>query len=254
MIVLETIAVAFSMFSGIPMPQFEWNAKNMRYTMLAFPFVGAVIGGLEGLLFWGAYKLEWNDLLLWVCGILIPVFVTGGIHLDGFCDTCDALGSHASKEKKLEILKDSHSGAFALIGLGCFFLLAVGIFSKWQYQGEVLLCAVTAPILSRALSGLAVVLFPCAKNSGLLHTFQDHAARKKTGCFLGLLIVLLWAFCILVHPFTGFFMIVTSCLLFGGYNLFSKKLFGGITGDLAGYFLCICELVFLAVFVLSSRV
>ena len=44
MIVLQTIAVAFAMFSAIPVPQFEWNEKNMRYAMCAFPLIGVVIG------------------------------------------------------------------------------------------------------------------------------------------------------------------------------------------------------------------
>ena len=46
MTMLETIAVAFSMFSAIPMPQFLWNEKNMRYALCAFPLIGAVIGGI----------------------------------------------------------------------------------------------------------------------------------------------------------------------------------------------------------------
>ena len=44
MIVLETIAVAFSMFSAIPMPQFQWNERNMRFSLCAFPLIGVVIG------------------------------------------------------------------------------------------------------------------------------------------------------------------------------------------------------------------
>ena len=46
MTVLQTIAVAFAMFSAIPMPQFEWSQKNMRYALCAFPLIGAVCGGL----------------------------------------------------------------------------------------------------------------------------------------------------------------------------------------------------------------
>ena len=45
MIGLQTIAVAFAMFSALPVPQFAWNQKNMRYAMCAFPLIGAVIGG-----------------------------------------------------------------------------------------------------------------------------------------------------------------------------------------------------------------
>ena len=45
MIVFQTIAVAFAMFSAIPVPQFAWNEKNMRYAMCAFPLIGGGIGG-----------------------------------------------------------------------------------------------------------------------------------------------------------------------------------------------------------------
>ena len=117
MIVLQTIAVAFAMFSAVPVPQFGWNEKNMRYALCAFPLVGLLCG------------------VLWcVCGVLplpaparaagfclVPVWVTGGIHLDGYADTCDALASYGDREKKLEILKDPHCGAFAVIRLCSYF-------------------------------------------------------------------------------------------------------------------------------------
>ena len=46
MTALQTIAVAFAMFSALPMPQFDWNEKNMRYALCAFPLVGVVCGAL----------------------------------------------------------------------------------------------------------------------------------------------------------------------------------------------------------------
>ena len=46
MTALQTIAVAFAMFSALPMPQFAWNEKNMRYALCAFPLIGVVIGAL----------------------------------------------------------------------------------------------------------------------------------------------------------------------------------------------------------------
>ena len=63
MIVLETIAVAFAMFSAIPVPQPEWNQRNMRYALCAFPLVGVVIG-----LSWWAWAA--------ICGVLeFPVLL-----------------------------------------------------------------------------------------------------------------------------------------------------------------------------------
>ena len=100
MVLFETIAVAFGMFSAVPLPQPRWNEKNMRYAMCAFPLIGVVIG-----LVWAAWA--------WVCGsfglpvllraaglCLVPVLLTGGIHLDGYADTCDALASCADPAKK----------------------------------------------------------------------------------------------------------------------------------------------------------
>ena len=78
MIGLQTIAVAFAMFSALPVPQFAWNQKNMRYAMCAFPLIGVVIGGLWCLC--GALPLPMPAKAAGFC--LIPVWVTGGIHLD----------------------------------------------------------------------------------------------------------------------------------------------------------------------------
>ena len=117
MIVLQTVAVAFAMFSAVPVPQFNWTEKNMRYAMCAFPLIGVVIGLLWFLC--GVLPLPGAARAAGFC--LIPVWVTGGIHLDGYADTCDALSSYGDREKKLEILKDPHCGAFAVIRLCSYF-------------------------------------------------------------------------------------------------------------------------------------
>ena len=107
MVVLETIGVAFAMFSALPVPRIDWNERNMRYAMAAFPLIGAVIGAL-----WCVCgTLPLPDMLRAAGFCLIPVAVTGGIHLDGYADTSDALSSYGDREKKLDILKDPHCGA-----------------------------------------------------------------------------------------------------------------------------------------------
>ena len=101
----ETAAVALTMFSAIPVKQPVWNEKNMRYALCAFPLVGLVCAVL-----WWAWLavcrlLGLPDLLRAGGLCLLPVLVTGGIHLDGYADTCDALASYGDREKKLEILE-----------------------------------------------------------------------------------------------------------------------------------------------------
>ena len=130
MIGLQTIAVAFAMFSALPVPQFAWNQKNMRYAMCAFPLIGVVIGGLWCLC--GALPLPMPAKAAGFC--LIPVWVTGGIHLDGYADTCDALSSYGDREKKLEILKDPHCGAFAVIRLCSYFAAYLAFAPAWTLR------------------------------------------------------------------------------------------------------------------------
>ena len=96
--------------------------------------------------------------------VLIPVWVTGGIHLDGYLDTQDALHSYQSRERKLEILKDPHTGAFAVIAGICYFVLDLGIYSGLTAESVRVIAA--GFVLSRALSGLSVVCFPQARKKG----------------------------------------------------------------------------------------
>ena len=187
MIVLQTIAVAFAMFSAIPVPQFDWNEKNMRYAMCAFPLIGVVIGAAWCVC--GALPLP--GLAKAAGFALIPVWITGGIHLDGYADTCDALSSYGDREKKLEILKDPHCGAFAVIRLCSYFLAYFALCTCVSFTPRVGVLWVLALVLERALSGLAVASFPMAKNTGLAHTFATAADKTVVRRVLAVLAAVL---------------------------------------------------------------
>jgi len=188
MIVLQTIAVAFAMFSAIPVPQFDWNEKNMRYAMCAFPLIGVVIGAAWCVC--GALPLP--GLAKAAGFALIPVWITGGIHLDGYADTCDALSSYGDREKKLEILKDPHCGAFAVIRLCSYFLAYFALCTCVSFTPRVGVLWVLALVLERALSGLAVASFPMAKNTGLAHTFATAADKTVVRRVLAVLAAVLY--------------------------------------------------------------
>lgn len=234
----ETIAVAFSMYSAIPMPQFEWNEKNMRYALCAFPIIGLIIG----LLCWGWWKLSvFFNIPVVLRGALlclIPVFVTGGIHLDGYSDTCDALASHQAPEKKQEILKDPHVGSFAVIHLCGYFIL---MFALWTaLPGFLTLEIIMSFCLSRCLSGLAVATFPLSKKSGLAYTFAEAADKKKVRIVLAALSAVFIA-ALILSGFAGAAMAAAALIVFCYYYSMAKKEFGGLSGDLAGWFLQQCE-------------
>lgn len=245
MIALQTIAVAFAMFSAVPVPQFEWNQRNMRYALCAFPLVGLVCGDLWCL--WGSMPMP--DLLRAGGFCLIPVWVTGGIHLDGYADTCDALSSYGDREKKLEILKDPHCGAFAVIRLCSYFVAYLALCSAVTFTGRAGLVWTMALMFERALSGLAVAAFPLAKNTGLAHTFATSADRRTVRKALGVLSAVLG---LAMVAMGGAALTAAGMFIFWHYRVTAQKQFGGITGDLAGWFLQRAELWMLAALVFSQ--
>ena len=123
---MQSLIIALAMYSKIPVPQIEWNKKNMKYALCFFPVVGVIIGIAQYLFFMACDNLGMGVLFKSLIASVMPVVITGGIHIDGYLDTVDGICSYADKEKRLEILKDPNSGAFAII-YGIVYLLC-GLF------------------------------------------------------------------------------------------------------------------------------
>ena len=243
MTTLRALVIAFSMYSQIPMPQFTWQDKEMKYAFCFFPWVGAAIGGITMFWWWFCGKFSVGNVAFAMIGTAIPLAVTGGFHVDGFMDTMDALGSWGDKEKKLEILKDSHNGAFAVIGICCYFTGSLGVWS--EIRTEMLPVVAAGYVISRALSGLAVMTFPAARGSGLVKTFQDGAQKKAVRFTMIVYLILVAGYLYICSPVGMVVLLIIAGVVFGYYYRMSRKQFGGVTGDLAGYFLQICELALL---------
>lgn len=246
-----SMMIAFSMYSQIPVPQVQWTKERMKYAMCFFPLIGAVIGLLE----YGAILLLRTlgfPFLEQILPVVIPVVVTGGIHMDGLLDVIDAKSSHGETEKKLEILKDPHTGAFAIIGCGIYFLLYLAFFMEMRPVMIPAFCITF--VITRALSGLSVVTFPMAKKSGLAATFSDGAHKRVVGTVMALyLIISLPAVWLLTGATAALGVFVISFVVFLYYYHMAKREFGGITGDLAGYFLQILELALVMVLAILSH-
>ena len=169
--------------------------------------------------------------------------------MDGFADTVDALSSCQTRERKLEILKDPHLGAFAVIYTFAYMLLYAGASCEFaaRAEGSARLLPVLFMTMERAFSGLSVLSFPSAKKDGLAASFAQAAEKKTdrmgmmlwplaTGAVSWLLGGLSWLLAAAV-----FFVLLL--ILFVWFYRWSKKQFGGITGDLAGFYLQAGELV-----------
>ena len=249
----RSLCIAVAMYSKLPAPRVEWDKKSLSWAMCFFPVVGVVIALLLGIWLGLCEMLDFGPFLRAAVSLLLPIAASGAIHLDGFCDTSDALGSHQSREKKLEILKDSHTGAFAII---CCCLYLIFFFSVWcevEPEGRTLWVLSLGPVLSRSLSGLAAVSWPNARGSGLLATFTQPMEAQKARVVLLVWVAVCAVAMIALDPVTGTAAVAGAGLSFLYYFVMSRRQFGGITGDLAGFFLQVCECAMVLAVVLAQR-
>ena len=251
----RAVVMAFSTFSRIPMPQICWEKANMRYLMCAFVLVGAVVGTSQVAWLALAGALELSNLLQGVGYALVAVAITGGIHLDGLADVADALSSHAEPARKVEIMKDPHAGAFALIALVCYLMAQVALAGEASISGMRDLVALgLIPLASRCTAGLATLVLPSASKHGMQQSFRD-AGRADTRplILLGVEGALVALSMVAARPVFGLVSVVAcvACAMFAARR--AHKEFGGFNGDQAGCLLQTCELVLLALFVVVQK-
>jgi len=246
MTLIKNIIVAFSIYSKIPMPIFEWKEKDMKHNIVFLPLVGALIGALSYGVYW-LLKYVNAPILLTVCILaLIPIIVTGGFHIDGFIDVRDALSSYADKEKKLEILKDPHVGAFAVIHFAALGLMWVGSLSIIGIETTfdfVLIYSVVF-FLGRSVSGAFSLKLKKAKKDGMLNM----ETKSTTGLdFVILVIESLMGICALafISPVVAAIAVADIVLFSVYYIRMVYKNFGGVTGDLSGFYIVSIEAIIL---------
>lgn len=244
--IIKSIIVAFSLYSRIPMPSFEWKEEDMKHNLIFLPWIGAVIGGLC----FGVNVLFGLKPLPYVCVVsvfsVIPLIVTGGFHVDGFMDVQDAVKSYKSKEEKLEILKDPHIGAFAVIRLviyGLIWMAALSVVCSSEDRGYRYLFF-TIFALSRCVMGLLSLTLKKAKKTGML----DMETKKASDTDKVLLMVQA-LFCIALAAWINLIGAVLFIMICIGYAMVYRyicyKQFGGVTGDTIGYGLVSLEEVLL---------
>ena len=228
--ILESFVIAFSMYSRIPMPFVEWSECGMKYAFCFFPLIGVVIGACVCAFCWLSVQAGLGILAFSLLGTAVPLLITGGIHMDGFLDVTDARSSFQSRERKLEILKDPHAGAFAIAGCGVYLLLYAAAFSELRLEAFPAIGGIY--VMTRALSGLSVLCFPKARKDGLA----------------GIAFVFLAS-----GTVTAVVLTVAAAAVFLWYHHMAMHEFGGTTGDLAGYFLQTAELVMVAALSVCGR-
>ena len=235
-----------SMFCALPFPCREWKEEARNKMLLFLPVVGLEIGVI-----WFAVNcvLSYIGIPVLIKALVmcaLPYFLTGFIHLDGFMDVTDAIGSYRTLERRREILKDSHVGAIAVIW--CIFLILAGFaFHASVPENANAGCLILIPVISRCCSALAVLNLKPMGSSQYANG-QGNKPKWHTAVLILAIII-----CI-VAGFAGFGRYGFACI--GGILGYAASLYKsyrsleGMNGDISGYCLTISELCAVAVYAL----
>ncbi len=232
------------------MPQVEWNEKNEMPVMLFFPAVGAVLGLLSVGLLLLCRKFGIGEMPAALLLMALHIFYSGGIHLDGLVDTADARHSYLGKDERQRILADPHVGAFGVIRLALYLMVmaALLLMALHSIPAEVTMkLALSIPVTGRVLAMLAVTWMKPARQEGLFYTFsgEKHGFPLKLASVAETAVLALWMFYDL--HFIGAVMLCYYVILFFFVKKISIRDFGGMSGDLTGWLLCMAEIGAVAV-------
>lgn len=231
---LHAYAMAESMFCYIPSPFRVWDEEARPKMLLFLPLVGLKIGIVWFLLSYLCRVLALPGMITGAALCAYPYIVTGFIHLDGFMDVTDAVRSCRDQARRLEILKDSHVGSFAVVGCVLLMLTGFACCASGLADHRMLLFI---PVVSRCCSALAVtVLKPISVSQYAKQQFSKSQAAA--------LVVQLVVCCLLAALLCRWSALALAAGLLG-YGLALRKGYtslGGMNGDVAGYALTVSEL------------
>ncbi len=237
----NSLLLAFSIYSISPKAKVENNRENSRYILLFIPIIGIIIGACIHTWAIGYPYLCSYMILPAVVGAVIPSMLSAGSHLDGFFRTTDALCSKQSRERKLQILEDSHGGYFAIIVCVWYFMLAIGIWSEMPVDGLFVLS--NSFVISRALYGLSILTMKHAKESKCSTYVPEGGIRVLETVILLGYVVFATVRMIRLNPQVGGACLGGALAAFLIHMYIAWRHFGGVTEDSAGFFVQISEVL-----------
>ena len=247
--------LAFQFLTIIPVKMMDnISERDMGRSSAFFPLVGAVQGILlafSSFLLMKVFPIELTNGLI----VLILVITTAGLHLDGLADTFDAIASRKDREKKLAIMKDSGVGPFGVMSIVFVILLKYISLNALFFNSSLAtyyLSLFLMPVFSRWAMVVAIFHTKSARQEGLGKIFIEHT-RGNELLIATLLVLILFASAFIISnkallpPFqlSAFIPALPVLYTFSMISVwFSKKTFGGMTGDTFGAVAEMSELLF----------
>jgi adenosylcobinamide-GDP ribazoletransferase len=238
---IDDMLSAFGFLTILPLTNIAGGSTPRPGKMYGyFPLVGLLIGLIcvvvDSIRFMPRSAVAFLTLAVWVV-------MTGGLHLDGLADACDGLFATTTPERRREIMKDPHAGAWAMVGV---VLILVGKFAVLQTVSPLLL--IIPPVLGRWAMVLAASLFPRASETGMAARFANGFEQPQivAASVTALVVVALVAVIMAITSGIGSVLLilvvtlVSVLVVYGVGTWASPRLGGGLTGDVYG---ALCELV-----------
>jgi adenosylcobinamide-GDP ribazoletransferase len=218
---------ALQFLTSIPIPWRRMVSPEAKSTAY-FPVVGLIIGLMLAVLNW---LLSFVLPAAVVNALLLAalVIITGALHLDGFADTCDGIAGHKSVEERWRVMRDSHTGAFGVIGV---VLLLLVKYVTLNSIPETFMTAtlIFMPVVSRWAMVYAVFAYPYARPSGLGTAFKQSTRWPQlTAATLTTLVVATALFPL--FSIMGFLLLFGIWLVTVIFSIYLKRKFAGLTGD-----------------------
>jgi adenosylcobinamide-GDP ribazoletransferase len=250
----EEFLAAVRFLTVLPVParaRFTQTAETLPTPIVGsgyFPLVGLLLGALLAL--WALFlsaSLRLPSLMVAVLVLIVQILFTGGLHLDGLMDSCDGLFGGTSRERKLEIMRDSRVGSFGVLGGACTLLFKFAALVTLADSNYLLPLALLIVLpLARWAMVLTVYVFPSARAAGLGADFRQTVTRPRL--LLATIVSLVVVLAVGRLPgLAAWFGGGLAALLVGAW---ATRVLGGLTGDIYGAIEEVAEMVALLLLVL----
>ena len=217
-------ALRFLTVLPCPSPPASRPGSLARSTFF-FPLVGALIAGISLAIVFALHAVLPENILNLIL-VICPMVLSGGLHLDGFADSCDGFFSTKDREDALRVMKDSRIGTWAAAGVALLVLAKSEFLSVLPGKPLVFINALAA---SRWAQVVLCYFLPAARPDGLgSQVARKVGTRELAGATSFLFLATL------PLQWLGFFVFLGLLIVIGLLALLYKKRFGGITGDLLG--------------------
>ncbi|MDX8454009.1 adenosylcobinamide-GDP ribazoletransferase [Mesorhizobium sp. VK9D] len=227
--VLDDIGLSLVFFTRLRLPSSDFGGRNLADAIWAAPFAGLAVAIISALVYAIAAVLGLATGQAAALALAATMLVTGCLHEDGFSDIADGFGGGRTRDRKLEIMRDSRIGAYGAAALGISLLIRWSALSQLAGPGHVFLALLAAHAASRGLFGAFMYLLPPARSDGL--SAGAGTVTRETaivGAALG-------AAALLALGLGGAIAaLILLGLLFAAFRALCLSQIGGQTGDTIG--------------------